>query len=115
MIERVWCGWTSAENADTYERLLNSEIFPGIADRGVEGYRGIRLLRRSLPSGDVEFMTVMSFASWDAVRAFAGDDYERAYVPRRARAVLKRFDERSRHYEVRRHLVYPGPDAEAAP
>lgn len=43
----------------------------------------------------------MSFDSLDAVRDFAGEDYEAAYVPTAARAVLSRFDERSRHYEVR--------------
>ena len=48
----------------------------------------------------------MSFDSWDAVRAFAGDDFERAYVPASARAVLARFDERSAHYEVREQLTY---------
>jgi hypothetical protein len=35
------------------------------------------------------------------VRTFAGQDYELAVVPPKARAVLKRFDERSQHYEVR--------------
>jgi hypothetical protein len=34
------------------------------------------------------------------VRAFAGEDYELAVVPPEARALLTRFDERSRHYEV---------------
>ena len=105
MIERVWHGWTTAENADRYERLLKTEIFPGIAAKRVAGYRGLKLLRRPFPGGAVEF-AIMSFDSWDAVRAFAGDDYERAYVPASARAVLARFDERSAHYEVREHLTY---------
>ncbi len=53
-------------------------------------------------------MTVMWFASWQAVKGFAGDDHEAAYVSARARAVLKRFDERSRHCEVRaRHDSAP--------
>jgi hypothetical protein len=43
----------------------------------------------------------MSFDSLDAVRAFAGEDYEVAVVPQKARAVLSRFDARSQHYEVR--------------
>lgn len=106
MVERVWHGWTTGENADRYEALLKTEIFPGIAARGVAGYRGIRLLRRLLPSGDVEFLTVMSFDGWDAVRAFAGQDHEKAYVPASARALLARFDERSAHYELREQLVY---------
>jgi hypothetical protein len=106
MIERVWRGWTTAENAAGYEALLREQIFPGIAAKGVLGYAGIRLLRRELPSGEVEFMTIMSFDSLDAVRAFAGDDYQRAYVPQAARQVLARFDQTSAHYEVREHLTY---------
>ena len=103
MIARIWHGWTTPENADVYETLLGMEIFPGIAARGIEGYRGIRLLRR--PSADaVEFVTIMWFDSWEAVKAFAGDDLERSYVPPKARAVLSRFDNRSQHYEVRAKL-----------
>jgi heme-degrading monooxygenase HmoA len=100
MICRIWHGWTSPENADAYERLLRSEIFHGIADRDLQGYRGIELLRRPTPDA-VEFVTLMWFDSLDAVRAFAGQDYEVAVVPASARALLKRFDQRSAHYEVR--------------
>jgi hypothetical protein len=46
-------------------------------------------------------MTVMWFDSLDAVKRFAGEDYETAYVPDAARALLARFDHQSRHYEVR--------------
>jgi len=99
-VRRIWHGWTSPENADTYERLLEEEIFVGIGDRDIPGYRGIELIRRD--AGDeVEFITIMSFDSLDAVRKFAGEDYQRAMVPPAARAVLARFDERSQHYEVR--------------
>jgi len=104
MIERAWHGWTTAANADTYERLLKEEIFPGIAAKQIPGYLGIRLLRRALPDGDVEFVTIMSFESLTAVRAFGGDDYEKAYVPAKTRAVLARFEERSQHYELREDL-----------
>lgn len=107
MIVRVWHGWTTPENAPVYEALLRTEIFPSIAARGVAGYRGVRLLRRDVPADrtadgqpEVEFATHMEFDSMEAVRAFAGQDPERAYVPERARAVLKRFDPRSRHYQV---------------
>jgi len=43
----------------------------------------------------------MRFDDLEAVRLFAGDDYEVAVVPRAARALLSSFDERSQHYEVR--------------
>ena len=43
----------------------------------------------------------MTFESLDAVREFAGEDYEQAIVPEQARAVLSRFDQRSQHYEIK--------------
>jgi len=103
MIARVWHGWTTRENADAYEHLLRETIFPGIAAKGVAGYRGIKLLRRPV-SSDVEFLTMMFFDSLEAVKRFAGEDYEAAYVPAEARAILARFDERSQHYEVKEEI-----------
>jgi heme-degrading monooxygenase HmoA len=100
MISRIWHGYTTPSNADVYEYLLKEEIFQGIKDRDIQGYRGIQLLRRNL-GGEVEFITIMWFDSMDAVRAFAGEDYEQAVVPEKARKVLSRFDQRSQHYEVR--------------
>ena len=102
MISRVWHGYTTPEDADPYERLLRDEIFTGIAGRNIQGFREIQLFRRPMDA-EVEFVTVMWFDSLDAVRAFAGSDYELAVVPAAARAVLSRFDERSQHYEVREH------------
>lgn len=100
MICRVWHGWTTPANADPYEQLLRSEIFAGIAARNIAGFRGIDLLRRSV-SDSVEFTTIMWFDSLDAVREFAGTDYEVAVVPPRAQALLQRYDARSAHYDVR--------------
>ena len=100
MISRVWHGWTTPANADAYESLLKTEIFQGIQGRQIAGYRGIHLLRRDLVD-EVEFVTIMWFESIEAVRTFAGEDYEAAVVPPKARAVLSRFDARSQHYEVK--------------
>ncbi len=58
------------------------------------------MFRRDVDA-DVEFITVMWFDSWDAVRAFAGEDYAVAFVSPGARGLLAGFDERSQHYEVR--------------
>ena len=100
MIVRIWHGWTTPANADTYEALLKEEIFVGIRNRQIKGFRSIQLLRRQ--SGpEVEFVTIMEFDSLESVREFAGPDFEAAVVPEKARAVLSRFDARSQHYEVR--------------
>ena len=100
MIARVWHGWTTRALADSYEGLLKGEIFPGILTKRIPGFLHIELFRRELEQ-ETEFMTVMWFASQDAVTAFVGDDHGAAYVPTSARQVLERFDERAIHYEVR--------------
>jgi heme-degrading monooxygenase HmoA len=100
MIARIWHGWTIPGNADTYEALLKEEIFVGIQNRHIRGFRGIQLLRRPV-GAEVEFVTIMWFDSLAAVREFAGEDYEVAVVPEKARAVLSHFDARSQHYEIR--------------
>jgi len=99
-IKRIWHGWTTAENADVYENMLKTDIFPGIAAMGIPGYHGVELLRRDTDN-EVAFITIMTFDSTDNVIAFQGEDYEVAYVPPQARAVLKRWDDRAAHYEIR--------------
>jgi heme-degrading monooxygenase HmoA len=99
MIGRIWHGWTSAGNADAYERLLRTEILPGIADGRVSGFRGAQVLRRDVEEG-VEFVTICWFDSLDAVREFAGNDYEKAVISAKAHQLLSRFDSKSQHYEV---------------
>ena len=103
MISRVWHGWTAPAKADAYEALLKSAIFIGIEGRRIAGFRGIHLFRRNLGK-EVEFVTVMWFDTIEAVRAFAGQDYEVAVVPQQARALLSRFDQRSQHYEVKAEM-----------
>jgi hypothetical protein len=91
-------------NADAYEALLREEIFTGIRDRSIDGLKSIQLFRRTLGE-EVEFITLMIFESLDGVRKFAGEDYEVAVVPSKARALLARFDERSQHYEITAKVI----------
>jgi heme-degrading monooxygenase HmoA len=105
MIARLWHGWTKPENAEAYETLLRTKVFPGI--HRVAGHRGAYLLRRKVKEG-VEFVTITLFDSMDAVRAFAGADYEVAVVPPEARKVLSHFDAKSEHYEI---AIAPEPEA----
>jgi len=100
MISRIWHGWTPPANADKYETLLKEEIFVGIHNRHIRGFKSIQLLRRNVGE-EVEFVTIMLFDSMDAVREFAGEDYEAAVVLKKAIEILSHFDGRSQHYEVR--------------
>lgn len=98
MVARIWHGWTLLENADAYEQLLRNMILPGIEKKGIAGYQGAHLLRREAGT-EVEFVTICWFESMESIRAFAGEDPERSVVPPEARALLSRFDDRSRHFE----------------
>jgi heme-degrading monooxygenase HmoA len=98
MIARMWHGWTKPENADAYENLLRNEMFPGM--RRIQGFEGAYLLRRAAGE-EVEFVTVTLFTSLDAVRRFAGDDYETAVLHPRAAGLLSRYDPKSVHYNIR--------------
>ena len=97
MIARVWRGRTTRKNADAYQELLATSVLPGI-DR-IQGFRGAELYRRDAGE-EVEFMTITRFASLDAVREFAGDDYERAVISDEADRLLASFDERVAIYEL---------------
>ncbi|MAT04286.1 MAG: antibiotic biosynthesis monooxygenase [Acidimicrobiaceae bacterium] len=102
-VVRIWRGWTTPDNADTYEALLTTTIVPGIASRRIPGHRSTEILRlgsSDSESGEVEFMTIMTFDDWNAVVEFAGGDGTPSVVPHAARAVLSRFDEYSRHYSA---------------
>ena len=101
MICRLWRGWTRAATADTYERIVRTEVIPGIEAKGVPGFRRIDLMRRPLAGEDrVEFATVMWFDSLAAVKTLTGEEYEVAYVPEAARAALADFDRQAAHFEI---------------
>lgn len=105
MIARIWHGYTTLENAGIYENLLRDEVFPSIENKKVKGYRKISLLKRILKD-EVEFITLMLFDDLKAVKDFAGEEYERSYVPEKARKVLSRHDESSQHYEIINEIDY---------
>ena len=105
MILRLWHGYTTPEKAETYEALLRKDIFRGIEAKALTGFKGIELLRRD--AGDeVEFVTIMRFERIEDVKAFTGEEYDTAYVPENARKVLKRFDARAQHYDLREIRSY---------
>jgi heme-degrading monooxygenase HmoA len=97
VITRVWRGWAPADRAQDYERHYRSEVLSVL--KGVPGFEGARLLQRT-SDGETEFVSLTFFDDLDAVRAFAGPDYEIAVVADEARAVLSRFEDRVRHYDT---------------
>ncbi len=105
MIARIWHGWTTEENASLYESLLRNDIFPSIKNKNINGYKKISLLKHSF-NEEVEFVTIMIFDNLDSVKDFAGENYEKSYVPLRARQLLSRHDEIAQHYEIINEIEY---------
>jgi heme-degrading monooxygenase HmoA len=97
VIARIWRGWAPAATADEYQRHYETEVSEHL--RSVPGFRGAQLLRRE-DGQEVMFTSITFFTSEDAVRGFAGDDYEVALVEEAGQRALSRWDERVTHHEV---------------
>jgi heme-degrading monooxygenase HmoA len=97
MIARIWRGAVMSEDSDAYADYMQ--------DTGVAGYartpgnRGVWMLRRNL--GDrTEFVMFTLWDSIEAIKAFAGEDYETAvFYPEDDRFLVER-ELKSAHYEV---------------
>lgn len=100
MIARVWRGWTSRDNAEAYDRLLQETILPSFA--AIDGYRGGMIYRGEEGEHGVEFVITNFFTSVEALQAFAGqDDYTVAVIEPEARELLGKVERVATHYDVR--------------
>ena len=103
-IIRTWKGWTTLENASTYEDMLINEVFPTVKKNGVEGLEKVSISTKHLEN-EVEFFLVLQFDSLDSVKIFAGENYEIAYIPENAKKALLRYDTMASHYELHGEIV----------
>lgn len=100
MICRMWHGWALTANADAYDSYLKNELFPRVKhELGPHGYRGFHLLRRE-EGNEVEFVTMLWFDSLDAVRGFAGPNYETPVISEKAHKLLSHYAQRCEHYDL---------------
>ena len=97
MVARTWRGWTRSEDADEYGAYIAETGLR--AYRETPGNRGAWIMRRD-EEGRTEFVTLSFWDSLEAIRAFAGDDLERAvYYPEDDRFLVERED-RVKHWEL---------------
>jgi heme-degrading monooxygenase HmoA len=97
MITRVWHGRTSLRDADSY---LNFLLTKGTADyRKTPGNLSIRIWRQ-LDSDCCHFFTVTEWENIESIKAFAGEDYEKAVYYPEDDGVLLEFEEKVQHYET---------------
>ena len=99
MIARIWFGRTNAEDYDAYLEYLEESGVAALKETA--GNRGVMVLRR-LDGDEAEFGVVSFWDSLDNVKAFAGEDNDKArYFPDDKRYLLG-FTERLKHFEVAR-------------
>jgi heme-degrading monooxygenase HmoA len=93
----MWHGRVPTARADAYRAFVNARAIPDY--RSVPGNVSVHILERR--EGEVtHFITLTFWESFDSIRAFAGDDIEKAkYYPEDADFLLE-YEPRVVHYEV---------------
>ena len=97
MIARTWHGVPPAERADAYDDYLEAS---GVKEyRRTKGNRGVYVFRR-IEGDRAHFLLVSLWDSYESIRAFAGDDLEKARYFPKDREFLLEFEPKVAHYEV---------------
>jgi len=97
MIARIWHGITPKSKADEYVEYLNKTGIPDY--QATEGNRGVHVLRR-IEGEQAHFLTLTFWDSVDAIKKFAGEDFEKARYYPEDKDFLLEFEEKVTHYEV---------------
>ena len=100
MIARIWRGVIPAEKTEQYLEYLRET---GIKDyRAIPGNRGVQVLRRTSEE-KTEFLLLSLWESYEAIRAFAGEDLERAVYYAKDEEFLLELEPKVTHYEYESH------------
>lgn len=97
MIARMWHGRTKAGEADRYLECLKQSGIPDY--RKTPGNRGAWVLRR-IERDVAHFITLTFWDSREAIKAFAGEDLERARYYPEDKDYLLEFEPTVKHYEI---------------
>jgi heme-degrading monooxygenase HmoA len=97
MIIREWRGRASAEQTEAYPDHFHRVVVPELRKRA--GFLGAHLGRRRIDD-EIEFVVLTRWKSMEAIKAFAGEDPDRAVVDAGATATLRDFDARVQHFDV---------------
>ena len=98
-IARIWRGRTLASKADEYQAYLDSSGISRV--RATPGNLGVTVLRRN-DGGKTEFLVMSLWESVEAIKKFAGEDYQKAVILPRDREYLLEVEPNVLHYEILR-------------
>jgi heme-degrading monooxygenase HmoA len=97
MIIREWRARATPDMSDAYPRHFRERVVPEL--RTIPGFVGADLCRRLFSEG-CEFLVLTRWRSMEAIRAFSGDDVDKAVVDPDAAAALVDFEKSVLHYEA---------------
>jgi heme-degrading monooxygenase HmoA len=101
MIARIWRGAVAMADGDAYAQYMQHTGVTGYAE--TRGNRGVWMLRRTVEDKE-EFVMFTLWDSLEAIKAFAGENPERAvFYPEDDRYLIER-DEHVSHFEVVTHV-----------
>jgi len=97
VIVRLWRARAGTANERAYADHFRRNVLPQL--EAIPGFRGATLLRAAR-GDEVELVVLTRWRSMDAIRAFAGEEVERAVVEPEAAAALVDYDLAVSHYEI---------------
>src|SRR6266540_636674 len=98
-IARIWRGRTLASKADEYQAYLDTSGISKV--RATPGNLGVMVLRRN-DGGKTEFLVMSVWESVEAIKKFAGENYQKAVILPRDREYLLEVEPTVLHYEILR-------------
>ncbi len=97
MIARIWHGRTKAEDYEAYTEFLKARAVPDY--KSTEGFVRLVFLR-TIRENEGRFTLITFWESLEAIKNFAGEDYEKAKYYPEDKDFLLEFEEKVIHYEV---------------
>jgi hypothetical protein len=97
-VVRMWRGYESAQDVKRYcDKHFAQTVLPQL--RALAGFVGAAVLIRG-DGAEAELVVQTTWVSIDAIKAFAGDNLERAVVEPVVSEILTRFDDHVVHYSI---------------
>lgn len=97
MIARIWHGVTAVKDYEAYTNILKEIAIPDYSQ--TPGFKGLSFLRNIQGAG-AHFTLITYWESIDAIKNFAGSDFEKAKYYPIDKDYLLAFEETVQHYEV---------------
>lgn len=97
MVSRHWTGLARRDRADEYVSHLQNDTFRKI--KTINGFKAAHILKREVDEG-TEFLIITEWENIEAIKEFAGTNFDVAVVPQLVQEIMIRYDDKVRHYHV---------------